>query len=103
MKAYVGVDVQLHIFFILALVAGEWSASRPGRFTPGESTPGTRWIEGWVGPIAGLDEVEKKEFLTLLGLELRLLGRQARSQSLYRLSYPGSEKVALEFQSLKAR
>jgi hypothetical protein len=43
-----------------------------------------------VGPRAGLDDVEKRKFLTLPGLELRLLGRPARSQSLYRLSYPGS-------------
>jgi len=33
----------------------EWSASRPGRFTPRERAPGTRWIGGWVGPRAGLD------------------------------------------------
>jgi hypothetical protein len=39
---------------------------------------------------ADLDDVEKRKFLTLLGLELRPLGRSARSQSLYRLLYPGS-------------
>jgi len=33
-----------------ALDGGEWSASRPGRFTPRERAPGTRWIGGWVGP-----------------------------------------------------
>jgi hypothetical protein len=43
-----------------------------------------------VGPRAGLDDVEKRKFLTLPGLELQPLGRQARSQSLYRLHYPGS-------------
>jgi hypothetical protein len=40
-------------------------------------------------PRAGLREVEKRKSLTLPGLELRPLGRPARSQSLYRLSYPG--------------
>jgi hypothetical protein len=35
-------------------------------------------------PKAGLD-VEKTKFLTLPGLELGLLGRPGRSQSLYRL------------------
>jgi len=30
----------------LILVGGEWSASRPGRFAPGEGTLGTRWIGG---------------------------------------------------------
>jgi hypothetical protein len=41
-----------------------------------------------VGPRAGLNAVKK--FLTVPGLELRPLGRPARSQSLYRLRYPGS-------------
>jgi hypothetical protein len=45
---------------------------------------------GWVDPRAGLDEVMKRKFLTLPGLELRTLGRPARSQSLYRLRYPAS-------------
>jgi hypothetical protein len=35
---------------------------------------------------AGLDDLEKRQFLTLPGLELR----PARRSSLYRLSYPGS-------------
>jgi hypothetical protein len=34
--------------------------------------------------------VKKRKFLTLLGFEIRPLGRPARSPSLYRLSYPGS-------------
>jgi hypothetical protein len=41
-----------------------------------------------VGPRTGLDDVEKRKFLTLPGLELRPLCRPARSQSLYRLRYP---------------
>jgi hypothetical protein len=36
----------------LALVGGEWSASRPGRFTPGERAPGPQWTGGWVDPRA---------------------------------------------------
>jgi hypothetical protein len=35
-----------------------------------------------VGPRAGLDDVEKRKFLTLPGIELRRLGRPARNQSL---------------------
>jgi hypothetical protein len=38
----------------------------------------------------GLDDVEQRKLLTLSGLELRPLGRPARSYSLYRLRYPGS-------------
>jgi hypothetical protein len=80
-----GVDVCSHIFLTSALVGGEWYASRPGRFIPWERAPGTHWIGDWVGPRAGLDDVEKRKFLTLAGLEFRPLGRPAPSQSLYRL------------------
>jgi hypothetical protein len=38
-----------------------------------------------VDPRAGLDDMEKRKFLALMGLELRPFGRPARSQSLYRL------------------
>jgi len=40
-----------------ALDGGEWSASRPGRFTLKERAPGIHWIGGWVGPRAVLDAV----------------------------------------------
>jgi hypothetical protein len=38
MKMCGGQDVEIHVYLTLALVGGEWSASRPGRFTPGEIT-----------------------------------------------------------------
>jgi hypothetical protein len=44
-----------------ALDEGDWSASRPGRFTPRERAPGTHWIGGWVGPRAVLDAVVKRK------------------------------------------
>jgi hypothetical protein len=62
----------------------------PRPLYPRGKTLGTHWIGGWVDPRAGLDGVEKRKFLTLPGLELQLLGRSARSQSLYRLRYSGS-------------
>jgi hypothetical protein len=43
-----------------------------------------------VGPSVVLNDVEKRKFLDLPGLELRPLGCPALSQLLYRLSYPGS-------------
>jgi hypothetical protein len=43
------------------LDGGEWSASRPGRFTPRERAPGTHWIGFWVGPRAVLDAVVKRK------------------------------------------
>jgi hypothetical protein len=56
-----GVEVQHHAFLTSTLEGGECSASRPGRFTPGETSPRTHWIEGWVGPRAGQDAVEKRK------------------------------------------
>jgi hypothetical protein len=49
-----------------------------------------RCIGGWVDPRAGPADVGKRKFLTLPELELQSLGRPARRQSLYRLSYPSS-------------
>jgi hypothetical protein len=39
MKTREGVDVQIHVLFVLTLVGGEWSALRPGRLIPWERTP----------------------------------------------------------------
>jgi hypothetical protein len=79
MKAYGGVDVYIHIFLTLALVGGEQSTSRPSCFTHRERAHTTYWTGGWVDPRAGLDNVEKRKFLTLPGLELRPLRRPAHS------------------------
>jgi hypothetical protein len=80
----------IHIFLTSALVGGEWSASRPCRFTPGEGAPSTHWKGGWVNRRASRHDLKKRKFLPPPGLVLRPLGRPASSQSLYRLSYPGS-------------
>jgi hypothetical protein len=44
-----------------ALDGGEWSASRPGRFTLKERVPGKRWIGGSVGPRVILGAVVKRK------------------------------------------
>jgi hypothetical protein len=59
MKAYRGVGVQIHVFLTMALAGGEWSASRSGRFKPGQKSRTTHWIGSWVGPRAGLGNMEK--------------------------------------------
>jgi hypothetical protein len=69
MNTHGEVDVHIHTFLTSALVGNEWSASLPGRFTPGEKAHDIHWIGAWVDPRAGLDIVEKKKFLTLLGIE----------------------------------
>jgi hypothetical protein len=57
MKTYGGVDVWTHVILTSALFGGEWSASRPCRFTPEERAPITHWIGGWVDLKARLDDV----------------------------------------------
>jgi hypothetical protein len=47
----------------------------------------------------GLDDLEKRKFLTLPGLELRPLCRPARSQSLNRLRYPGSHNILIRWKN----
>lgn len=53
-------------FLTSALEGGEWLASSPGRFTPGDRSFSTHWIVGWVGPWADLTAVEKKNLCPCL-------------------------------------
>jgi hypothetical protein len=46
--------------FLTSALDGEWLASRPGHFIPGNRAPGTHWIGGWVGPRIGLYAVKRK-------------------------------------------
>jgi hypothetical protein len=50
---------------------------------------GTQWIGGWVGPRAGLDAGARRKILCLCRGSNS--DRPARSQTLYRLSYRGSD------------
>jgi hypothetical protein len=81
-----------------AVVGGECSASRLGRFTPGERA---YWIGSWLDLRVGLHHVEKRKILILPGLELRPLGHPARSQGLYRLRYPKKVKQYFAFFNFK--
>jgi hypothetical protein len=60
---------------------------KPRPLYPRERAPGTHWKGGRVSPRTDLDDVAKRKFLTLPGLEFRPLRLPARSQSLYRLVY----------------
>ena len=66
-----------------ALDWGGQSTPRPGRFTPGEDPITTVQEVGWApGPVwTGAEN--------LAPAGIRSLGRPGRSESLYRLSYPG--------------
>jgi hypothetical protein len=50
--------------------------------------PGSHSIGGWVGPRAGLDDVERSKILPIAGLELRHVC-PTRSQSLWGMSWLG--------------
>jgi hypothetical protein len=39
----------------------EWTASRLGHFTPGESALVTQWVRGWVGTGTGLEAVARRK------------------------------------------
>jgi hypothetical protein len=53
--------LKVKVSWTSALEVDKWSASRPGRFTPGERAPGTHWVGSWVGPKASLETVEKRK------------------------------------------
>jgi hypothetical protein len=57
MKKYREVVVQLHAVLTSALDGDEWSASRPDRFTPGETVPIFHWIGDTVDPRTSVDVV----------------------------------------------
>jgi len=52
-QRYGGLEVELHKFLNSAPDGGDWSASRPVRFTPGEGHPvSTEWEDGWAPELA---------------------------------------------------
>jgi hypothetical protein len=61
MKTYWGRGGIVHACLTSVLDGGEWSASRTGRFTPGERALDTHWIGGWVGSRTGVDTVVKRK------------------------------------------
>jgi len=81
------VEIYLHAFLPSAPEGGEWSASRPGR-----CSPGTHWTGGCVGPRTGLDAVAKRKIGTVLSatafrpvpvsIELFSLGQRGQSVKL---------------------
>jgi hypothetical protein len=87
-----------------ALDGGEWSASRPGRFTSRERAPGTHWIGGWVGPRSVLDAVVKRRIPSpRRESNPRTPIVQSVTQSLYRLSYQGCHNLTIPNPKPKAQ
>jgi hypothetical protein len=68
MKAYGGVDISIQMSRPWHWLEMSGQLHAPATLRPRERAPGTHWIGGWVGPRAGLDDTEKRRFLTLPGL-----------------------------------
>jgi hypothetical protein len=43
----------------------------PAALPPGKEPTGTHWIESWMDPRTGLDDVERRKILPLPGLEIQ--------------------------------
>jgi hypothetical protein len=71
-------------------VSGQLHA--PAALSPRERAPRYALDRRLGRPSAGLDDMQKRKFVTLPGLQLRPLGRPVRSQSLYRQRYRGSNE-----------
>jgi hypothetical protein len=82
-KAQAGEEVELYTSFNLGARLG-WVVNATPRPLYPQERPGTHCIGGWVDPKAGLDGAEK-----LAHTGIRSPDRPARSELLYRLSYPG--------------
>jgi hypothetical protein len=67
-----GVEVYLHIFLTSALDWGEWSASRPDRFTSGEKT-WCCWLRCWVFPRSGQAKVENRKMFAIFEVNTSVL------------------------------
>jgi hypothetical protein len=80
-----GVEVYLYSFFNLGSRWGGWSTTRPSGFTPGKEIryPIYRRLDGAPGPVwTGVENLARTG--------IRSPDPAARSESLYRLSYPGT-------------
>jgi hypothetical protein len=63
MKAYMGVDVQLHSLLNPDMGEDEQSTSLPGCFNPGDSVPHTHRVGDWMFFKEGLDISGKSKSL----------------------------------------
>jgi hypothetical protein len=82
-------------FLNAARDGGQRSASISCRFTSWERTPGTHVTGSYVGSRAGLDALQKRAFLPLMGIVARVFGRLAGGMVTVSTTLPGSLKRLL--------
>jgi len=69
MKIYCGVEVEVHLFLVLALGVGEWLVVRQGSFIPEVRSSGTQQIGGWTAePVRSRCFGEEENLLHLPGI-----------------------------------
>jgi hypothetical protein len=73
-----GLQAQPHSFLTSTLDWGEWLTSCPG-YLPSGKHSSTHWNEGLLGPRDGLDGLEYRKTLALVGIETRSPTRAVRS------------------------
>ena len=74
------------LFLTSTLDRGGWSMPRAGRYTLGKDPVSIVYTAGWApGPVLTAAE-------NLVPAGIRSLGCPSRSESLYRLGYPGSDQ-----------
>jgi hypothetical protein len=69
--AEVNVYRKINIFFILALTAAEWSATRLAALTPPPEKKSLHWIGGWEDPRTGLDNMDKNK-ISILHMAMKI-------------------------------
>jgi hypothetical protein len=57
---------ELYVFLISVLVGGEWTASHPCHYSPGDRDPDNHCIGGWVGPRDSLEDWRNENSLPYL-------------------------------------
>jgi hypothetical protein len=92
-------QVLIQITITPVLDGGEWSASRPGRFT---SRKDPRYLLDRRVSRSGRCR-EEKYLLSLPGIEHKFLYRPARSLSLYQVIYPDSRRIKVKSQISRSR
>ena len=83
LKAYGGVELEVHAFITSELDTSELLASRRGLFTLADSAVHTHCIANRMRPRADKETFSDVRFSSLLGTELRLLGLSSVGKSLY--------------------
>jgi hypothetical protein len=94
---HVGEWMYKSVFLTSALDEGGWLASRHGCFTLRERVSGTHWTESWVGPKTGLDDMEKRKFLTLPRLKFHPLVVQPVARRYTKCTNPAPHSTCIVF------